>query len=188
MDNGKRTKNIVAHSGGATCLQFLHDGRLVSGGRDRTVKLWGGGGNQIRQFEPFGELVMKVAATHDGGRIVAGDWSGEVRLAAVADGKIVAGWPQIRPRWKWPFSSGRPKRRPPVPPRRKQPRGRRGAEAVRQKRRVAKTATEAAAPPPRPPRASPRKKRPWRRRSSRYAAREFAFATRGHGKSAPRSP
>ena len=71
-------------------MQFLHDGRLVSGGRDRTVKLWGGGGNQIRQFEPFGELVMKVAATHDGGRIVAGDWSGEVRLTTVADGKIVS--------------------------------------------------------------------------------------------------
>ena len=89
MENGKRIKNIQAHPGGATCLQFLHDGRLVSGGRDRTVKLWGDRGNQIRQFEPFGELVMKVAATHDGGRIVAGDWSGEVRLAAVADGKIV---------------------------------------------------------------------------------------------------
>ncbi|MGO9115530.1 MAG: c-type cytochrome domain-containing protein [Thermoguttaceae bacterium] len=90
MENGKRIKNIAAHPGGATSLQFLHDGRLVSGGRDYTVKLWGSGGNQIRQFEPFGELVMKVAATHDSGRIVAGDWSGEVRLAAVADGKIVS--------------------------------------------------------------------------------------------------
>ena len=82
--------NMQAHPGGATCLQFLHDGRLVSGGRNHTVKLWGSGGNQIRQFEPFGELVMKVAATHNGGRIVAGDWSGEVRLASVADGKLVS--------------------------------------------------------------------------------------------------
>ncbi len=70
-------------------LGFLHDGRLVSGGRDRPVKFWDGGGNQIRQFEPFGELVMKVAATHDGGRVVAGNWSGEVRLATAGDGKIV---------------------------------------------------------------------------------------------------
>jgi WD40 repeat protein len=89
MENGKRIKDISAHSGGATCLQFLHDGRFVSGGRDHLVKLWGSGGNQIRQFEPFGELVMKVAAAHDGNRIVAGDWSGEVRLAQAADGKIV---------------------------------------------------------------------------------------------------
>ena len=60
------------------------------GGRDRMVKLWDAGGNQLRQFEPFGELVMEVAATHDGGRIVAGDWSGEVRMFSMADGKIVA--------------------------------------------------------------------------------------------------
>ena len=53
------------------------------------MRLWDGGGNPLRQFEPFGELVMKVAATHDGGRVVAGDWSGEVRLTTVADGKIV---------------------------------------------------------------------------------------------------
>ena len=33
---------------------------------------------------------MKVAATHDGSRVIGGDWSGEVRLAAVADGKIVS--------------------------------------------------------------------------------------------------
>jgi WD40 repeat protein len=89
VENGKRIKNISAHSGGVSSLQFLHDGRLVSGGRDHTVKLWGPAGNQIRQFEPFGELVMKVAATHDGGRIVGGDWSGEVRLASISDGKIV---------------------------------------------------------------------------------------------------
>jgi len=90
MENGKRIKNISAHPGGTTSIEFLHDGRLVSGGRDRTVKLWDGGGNQKRQFPPFGELVMKVAATHDGARVVAGDWSGEVRLSAVADGKLVS--------------------------------------------------------------------------------------------------
>jgi hypothetical protein len=88
MESGKRIKNISAHGGGVTSLQFLHDGRLVSGGRDHRVKLWGPGGNEIRQFEPFGELVMKVAVTHDGGRIAAGDWSGEVRLTSTADGKI----------------------------------------------------------------------------------------------------
>ncbi len=90
MDNGKRIKKITAHSGGVTSVQFLHDGRFVSGGRDRTVKLWGPGGNQTRQFEPMSDLVMKVAATHDGARIVAGDWSGEVRLATTADGKIAS--------------------------------------------------------------------------------------------------
>ena len=145
VENGKRIKNIAAHPGGATCLQFLHDGRLVSGGRDRTVKLWGGGGNPIRQFEPFGELVMKVAATHDGGRVVAGDWSGEVRLTTIADGKIVGRLAANPPRWKWLSSSVRPRRRPPVlpqnrPPARPMPRKSCSSEAS-----AAKAATAAAA-------------------------------------------
>ena len=131
MENGKRIKNISAHPGGATCLQFLHDGRLVSGGRDRTVKLWGSGGNQIRQFEPFGELVMKVAATYDGRRIVAGDWSGEVRLATVADGKIVgrlaANPPTLEMATK--AAAGRGGSRP-FCRGANGPRGRRGAKAV----------------------------------------------------------
>jgi WD40 repeat protein len=90
MENGRRIKSIQAHPGGATSVQFLHDGRLVSGGRDHTVKLWGTGGNQIRQFEPLGDLVMKVAVTHDGGQVVAGDWSGEVRMSRTSDGKLTA--------------------------------------------------------------------------------------------------
>lgn len=90
VEKGKRIKNISAHPGGVASIQFLHDGRLVSGGRDRTVKLWDASGNQVRRFEPFGELVMKVAAAHDGKRIIAGDWSGEVRLTSAADGKLVS--------------------------------------------------------------------------------------------------
>ena len=35
-------------------------------------------------------MVMKVAATDDGKRIIAGDWSGEVRLIPSADGKIIS--------------------------------------------------------------------------------------------------
>ncbi len=90
IEKGKRIKNISAHPGGVACIQFLHDGRLISGGRDRTVKLWDASGNLARQFESFGEIVMKVAAAYDSKRIIAGDWSGEVRLISVADGKTVS--------------------------------------------------------------------------------------------------
>ncbi len=90
IEKGKRIKKIQAHPGGVASVQFLHDGRLVSGGRDHRVKLWDASGNQIRQYEPFGEIVMKVAATDDGKRIIAGDWSGEVRLLSTADGKLVS--------------------------------------------------------------------------------------------------
>ena len=90
IEKGKRIKKISAHPGGVASLQFLHDGRLVSGGRDHRVKLWDASGNQIRQFEPMGEIVMKVAATDDGKRVIAGDWSGEVRLVSSVDGRLVS--------------------------------------------------------------------------------------------------
>jgi hypothetical protein len=89
-ENGKRIKNISAHGGGVESIQFLHDGRLVSGGRDHVVKLWDASGNLIRQCDWCGEIVMKVAATDDGKRIVSGDWSGEVRLYSVTDGKVIS--------------------------------------------------------------------------------------------------
>jgi hypothetical protein len=90
IEDGKRIKNISAHGGGVASIQFLHDGRLVSGGRDHTVKLWDASGNFVRQFEYFGDVVMKVAAAHDGKRIIAGDWSGEVRLCTADNGKSIS--------------------------------------------------------------------------------------------------
>ncbi len=90
MENGQKIKNINAHPGGASTIQFLHDGRFVTGGRDRLLKLWSPDGGQIRALEPFGELVLKVAATHDGQKLLGGDWSGEVRLASADNGKILS--------------------------------------------------------------------------------------------------
>jgi hypothetical protein len=89
METGKKVKEIRAHDGGVTSLQYLHDGRLVSGGRDHKVKLWDTQGNHERDFEPMGDVVMKVAAAHDGARIFGGDWSGEVRVYQATDGKLL---------------------------------------------------------------------------------------------------
>ena len=148
----------------STLLAFLHDGRFVSGGRDHPVKLWGGGGNPLRQFEPCGELVMKVAATHDGGRIVAGDWSGEVRLRALPTASSWADWPRIRPRWKWPSSSDRPRQRRHV-----LWRNRLHVRPLRHKSCSTKSGVPLSRPRPRqrqprkPLRALPRKKPRWRK-------------------------
>ena len=40
-----------------------------------------------RALPAFGDIATEVAITHDGGRVVAGDWMGEVRLSNAADGK-----------------------------------------------------------------------------------------------------
>ena len=71
------------------CVSFAHDGRLVGAGRDLVPKLWDAGGNPVKQFAGFPEEVLHAVFTHDGKRIVAADWSGQVRVYNVADGKEV---------------------------------------------------------------------------------------------------
>lgn len=90
LEDGKVLKSQTAHGPGVTAIQFGHDGRLVSAGRDRVVKLWSPELSSLRTFEPLKEPVLEVALTHDGQRVAAGDWSGEVRLYNAADGKQVA--------------------------------------------------------------------------------------------------
>lgn len=89
-EDGKPLKSFNAHPGGVTAMEFTHDGRLVSCGRDKRVKVWDPTGKQIRVFDPMADIPLEVAFAHDGARVVAGDWTGEVRLWNTADGKEVA--------------------------------------------------------------------------------------------------
>lgn len=78
---GKSLKSINAHEGGATGVAFDHEGRLITCGKDRKVKLWDAGGNLVREFPPMQEPVLAVAITHDGANVVAGDWQGQVLIS-----------------------------------------------------------------------------------------------------------
>ena len=90
MDGGKEIKNIGAHGGGVTSIEMARDGKIVSSGRDRLTKLWDANGAAIRDFPAFNDMAMEVAITHDSGRVIAGDWLGEVRMSNAADGALVA--------------------------------------------------------------------------------------------------
>lgn len=90
MEGGKPIKNIAAHRGGVASVRFARDGRLVTTGRDRVARLWDAAGNKLRDFEPFTDLALEAVFTHDAGAVVAGDWSGEVRVWDVKDGKRLA--------------------------------------------------------------------------------------------------
>jgi len=89
MENGTVIKNWNAHPGGATWVSFGMDGRLVSTGRDKLAKVWDQNGQAQKPIEAFGDITLRAAFAHDGARVVAGDWTGEVRVAETTEGKVL---------------------------------------------------------------------------------------------------
>src|SRR5262245_30634447 len=55
VNEGKEIKSWAAHAGGSFCVRFAHDGRLVSAGRDNTVKTWASDGAAQKSFAAFTE-------------------------------------------------------------------------------------------------------------------------------------
>src|SRR5262249_8417907 len=90
MENGTAIKNIGADGGGALCVRFAKDGRLITAGRDRVVRLWDANGNKLRDFEGFNALALRAVITHDDSRIIGADFSGEVRIWDAKDGRRLA--------------------------------------------------------------------------------------------------
>ncbi len=89
MENGGQIKSWAAHAGGGQSVQFTHDNRLVSCGRDRVVKTWDQNGTAQRSFEAMPDVAVRSCFTHDGARVIAGDWTGTVPVWQSADGKAV---------------------------------------------------------------------------------------------------
>ncbi|MBA4188692.1 MAG: hypothetical protein C0467_11895 [Planctomycetaceae bacterium] len=90
MENGGNIKSWAAHPGGAASVQFSHDGKLASTGRDKVTKVWDQNGAAVKAFEAFPDLGLRVAVTHENGKVIAGDWSGVVKTWSVADAKVLA--------------------------------------------------------------------------------------------------
>ncbi len=70
--------------GGVLSVQFTADGRLVSVGRDSTIRIWTADGKAAGASPKCEALLTKVAASFDGKLVVAGDFRGKLR---VWDGK-----------------------------------------------------------------------------------------------------
>jgi tricorn protease-like protein len=66
--------------GGVLSVDFMPDGRLVSVGRDRMIKIWGNDGKQ-KSASAIGEgLLTKVTASPDSKLAIAGDYEGRLLL------------------------------------------------------------------------------------------------------------
>ncbi|MBX3443454.1 MAG: hypothetical protein KF774_13695 [Planctomyces sp.] len=85
MTNGTQVKSWNAH-GGAAAVDYTRDGRLVSTGRDRVVRLWNGDGGQEKEFGGMADVGLEVAFDNESERVLGGDWTGTVRIWNVADG------------------------------------------------------------------------------------------------------
>lgn len=94
LENGNQVKNWTAHGGGVESLEFARDGRVLTSGRDRVAKLWKQDGGQIRAFPPAADLAVQVSFCDETDAAIVGDWTGSVRVFAVADGKPVG---ELRP-------------------------------------------------------------------------------------------
>ncbi len=86
MENGGQIKSWGAHGGGVFSVEYTRDGRIVSSGRDRVTKLWDGNGTALKDFEAFSDLALQVTHCDETNRVIAGDWTGEVRVWNAVDG------------------------------------------------------------------------------------------------------
>ena len=86
--SGKLARGIIAHEKGALDIEFTHNGRFVTGGRDRQVKLWDQFGDPLKTFPKMPESVTCVAVSNDGKSIIAGDFAGNVYCWSM-NGKVV---------------------------------------------------------------------------------------------------
>ncbi len=89
MENGQQTKSWGGHPGGAASVQFAHDGKIASTGRNKQAKLWNPDGGEVQTYATLPEQGLRVAITHDGGRVIAGDWAGNVHVWSTKDQKQV---------------------------------------------------------------------------------------------------
>jgi WD40 repeat protein len=86
MHDGSQITNIGAHGNGVTSLAFAHDGTLVTTGRDSLTKSWKSDGGAIRSFGNLNDQALHVAITDDAKRVIAGDYTGTIRVWDTADG------------------------------------------------------------------------------------------------------
>lgn len=89
VENGGQVGNWNAHGGGVQSIEFTRDGRIVTAGRDRSVKIWNQGGQQQAAFAGFSDIATAVTYCDETNLIVAGDWSGTF-VAVNAEGQEVA--------------------------------------------------------------------------------------------------
>jgi WD40 repeat protein len=76
----KAERSWDAHPGGALQVRFGKNGNLVSIGRDKTPKMWNTDAANLATFTALRDVGLTVDLSFDGKHVIAGDWSGQVKV------------------------------------------------------------------------------------------------------------
>ena len=88
--NGKQIRNWNACGTGVTSACFTRDGLVVTGGRDRIVRVWDQNGKQVHQYEAMSDQITSVTYCSETNRVIAGDWRGNIHVWEKANAKRIA--------------------------------------------------------------------------------------------------
>ncbi|MCG8409025.1 MAG: hypothetical protein MI923_27790 [Phycisphaerales bacterium] len=88
-DGGAKVKEWLAHAGGTSCVRWSRDGRMVTAGRDKLVKIWKPDFSHAGSMPALNDIALACAFDASGRRVVASDFSGTVRVFDVETGKAL---------------------------------------------------------------------------------------------------
>ena len=87
------THSLIGHAGSILSLAFSNDDtRLISGGDDRTIRIWdltNVAQPELRKIEDLTAVVTAVGSNSDGSQIIAGFADNALRLLNAADGLVL---------------------------------------------------------------------------------------------------
>jgi len=87
MQEGKQFKSWNSHGPGALCVNYSHNGQLVTCGRDNNLTIWDANGGKIRSITSTNDLPLRVTFSHDDSTVFASDFSGHITGYTVKDGQ-----------------------------------------------------------------------------------------------------
>lgn len=87
MNEGKEVKKFNGGVGDIVDIDYTRDGKILVTGRTDRAKLFDAAGKMLREFQGLSDDGMRVAYDHEGGRVLAGDWLGNVLVWSASDGK-----------------------------------------------------------------------------------------------------
>ena len=70
-------------------MAYARDGLIATLGRDNSARLWKSDGSLHAKLEGFADPPSRVVFTHNSERVIAGDFTGKVRVWSVKDKQLV---------------------------------------------------------------------------------------------------